>query len=176
MNAPRSGKPWDLSRPEVQNRFKQLVRSTQPYFIIRSPPCTPFSPLQKISRAKRDFRVMEDELNRGKAHINFCLQIYKMQLAGERHFVHEHPVGSTAWNTPEMVESMMRPEVDAAVLHMCAYGIKSTDEIGERLVKKLTRQISSLPEVLSPGSLGCIFARESRHRGSSTAWDWFGGH
>ena len=87
LNDPRSGKPWDPSRPEVQSRVKELVRSTQSYFIIGSPPCTPFSPLQEISRAKRDPRVMEDELNRGKAHINFCLQIYKIQLAGKKHFI-----------------------------------------------------------------------------------------
>ena len=31
---------------------------------------------------------------------------------------------------PEMVKFMMRPEVDAAMLHMCAYAMTSTDEIG----------------------------------------------
>ena len=61
---------------------------------------------------------MAEELRRGKAHINFCIQIYTMQLAAKRHFIHEHPDGSTAWNTTEMVEFMMRPEVDAVVLHM----------------------------------------------------------
>ena len=130
MNDLRTGKPWDLSRPEVQNQARQLVRSTQPYFIIGSPPCTPFSPVQDISRAKRDPRVMQEELNRGKAHINFGLQIYKMQLTGKRNLVLEHPDGSTAWNTPELVEFMMRPEVDAAFLHMCAYGMTSIQEIG----------------------------------------------
>ena len=79
---------------------------------------------------------MSEELRRGKAHIDFCLQIYRMQLAGKRHLIHEHPHGSTAWNTPEMVDFMMRPEVDAAVLHMCACRMTSTDEIGTGLVKK----------------------------------------
>ena len=65
-----------------------------------------------------------------------------MQLAAKRHFIHEHPDGSTAWNTTEMVEFMMKPEVDAVVLHMCAYGMKSEDEKGEGLVKKPTRLMS----------------------------------
>ena len=43
---------------------------------------------------------------------------------------------------------MMRPEVDAAVLHMCVYGMTSTDEFGKGLAKKPTRMISSSPEVL----------------------------
>ena len=42
----------------------------------------------------------------------------------------------------------MWPEADAAVLHMCAYGMTSTDKIGEGLVKKPTRMISSSSEVL----------------------------
>ena len=90
---------------------------------------------------------MEDELNRGKAQINSCSQIYKMQLASKRHFIHEHPDGSTAWNAPEVVEFMMRPEVDAAVLLMCAYGMTSTEDIGDGLVKKPSRMISLSPVV-----------------------------
>ena len=86
---------------------------------------------------------MAEELRRGKAHIDFCIQIYTMQLAAKRHFIHEHPDGSTAWNTTEMVEFMMKPEVDAVVLHMCAYGMMSVDEQGEGLVKKPTRLMSS---------------------------------
>ena len=42
----------------------------------------------------------------------------------------------------------MRPEVNAAVLHMCAFGMTSTDEIGTGLDKKPTRMISSSLEVL----------------------------
>ena len=86
---PATGQRWDLSKPSVQSRVKKLVRDTQPFCVIGSPPCTPFSPLQEISRAKRDARVMEDELNRGKVHMRFCFDIYRMQLAAKRHFMHE---------------------------------------------------------------------------------------
>ena len=72
-----------------------------------------------------------------------------MQLAAKRHFVHGHPGGSTAWNTPERVEFMMRPEVDAVVLCMYAYGMKSEDEKGVSFVKNLVRMMSSSPEVLT---------------------------
>ena len=88
---PATGQGWDLSDPAVQSRVRKLVHHTQPFCIIGSPPCTAFSPLQEIGRAKRDPRVMEKELNQGKAHIRFCLEIYLMQLKAKRHFVHEHP-------------------------------------------------------------------------------------
>ena len=54
MLDPKTGKSWDLSRPEVQSRVIKLVRDTKPYCVVSSPPCTPFSPLQEISRKKRD--------------------------------------------------------------------------------------------------------------------------
>ena len=155
MNDPSSGKPWDLSLPSVQDRVRKLVRSTQPFCIIGSPPCTPFSPLQEISRKKRDPKIMAEELRRGKAHIDFCLQIYAIQLAGKRHFIHEHPECSTAWATVEMKRFMLRPEVDATTIHMCAYGMKSEDDKGEGLVKKATRIMSSSPEVLKRVEARC---------------------
>ena len=43
MNDPKTGAPWDLGRPEVQSRVKKLIKSTQPFCVIGSPPCTPFS-------------------------------------------------------------------------------------------------------------------------------------
>ena len=50
---PQTGKKWDLSEPSVQNRARQLVRTTKPYCIVGSPPCTPFSPLQDKPRETR---------------------------------------------------------------------------------------------------------------------------
>ena len=155
MNDPKTGKPWDLSQASVQSRVRKLVRSTKPYCLIGSPPCTPFSPLQEISRAKRDPKIMAEELRQGQAHINFCLQLYAMQIAGKRHFIHEHPAGSKAWETNELKQFMMRPEVDSTILHMCAYGMTSVDEIGEGLVKKPTRIMSSAPEVLKRVGARC---------------------
>ena len=118
MNDPKTGEAWDLSKPDVQARVRKLIRVTKPYFVIGSPPCTPFSPLQEISRAKRDPKAMAEELRKGREHIKFCIQIYSMQMAGQMHFVHEHPSGSKAWNTEEMVEFMMKHEVDSTTIHM----------------------------------------------------------
>ena len=152
---PATGQGWDLSDPAVQSRVRKLVHHTQPFCIIGSPPCTAFSPLQEIGRAKRDPRVMERELNQGKAHIRFCLEIYLIQLKAKRHFVHEHPDRSRAWDMPEMKEFLLKPEVGAITLHMCAFGMKSKDELGEGLVQKATRVMSSSPEVLKQVDLQC---------------------
>ena len=87
-------------------------------------------------------------MRKGRAHIDFCLEVYAMLPARKRHFIHEHPAGSTAWDTNKMRQFMLRPEVDAVTLDMCTYGMTAVDERGEALVKKPTRLTSSAPEVL----------------------------
>ena len=54
-----------------------------------------------------------------------------------------------------MKRFMLRPEVDATTIHMCAYGMKSEDDKGEGLVKKATRIMSSSPEVLKRVEARC---------------------
>ena len=165
MKDPESGEPWDLSKVHVQNRVRQLVRTTQPYCIIGSPPCTAFSPLQNISKFKRDPNIVKEELRQAKAHVRFCIEIYLMQVRGHRHFVHEHPERSRAWQLPEMKELLLRPEVGSVILHMCAFGMTSTDEMGTAPVKKATRIISTSDEVLKQVNRQCANERGGpRHR------------
>ena len=98
---------------------------------------------------------MKRQLEDAKAHIRFCLEIYTMQIKAKRHFVHEHPEKSRAWQMPEMVSFMMRPEVDSTVMHMCAFGLMGKDEIGEAPIQKATRVMSSSDEVIKRISVRC---------------------
>ena len=81
---------------------------------------------------------MVDELARGKAHIRCCSEVYAMQIAAKRHFVHEHPEISRAWDMPEVKQFLMRPEVDSTTLHMCAFGMT-------RLMRSVRPQCKRLP-------------------------------
>ena len=69
--------------------------------------------------------------------------------------MHEHPENSKAWDMPEITELLMMPEVGSTVLHMCAFGMTSSDKDGEAPVKKGTRIISSSEEVLKRISRRC---------------------
>ena len=53
--------------------------------------------MQEISTAKRDPKVMAKELKDGKGHVECCIEIYRIQLEGRRHIVHEHSEKSKAW-------------------------------------------------------------------------------
>ena len=77
MLDPPTGKPRDLSIDSVQSRVKKLIAETEPFCVIGSPPCTAFSPLQEISRAKRSPEAMRRQLEVAKKHIRFCAEIYR---------------------------------------------------------------------------------------------------
>ena len=47
---PATGKPWDISQPAVRNRVRALVRDTQPFIVIGSPPCTMFANCRTSAR------------------------------------------------------------------------------------------------------------------------------
>ena len=148
VNDPATGEPWDLSKPTVQSKVRKLIRDTKPYCIIGSPLCTAFSPLQEISRAKRDPAKVRRQLKDAQQHIRFCAGMYQERLRNHRHFVHEHPAKSKAWQMPEMKALMMRPEVGLVVMDMCAFGMTGSDDKGVAPVKKSTRIMGSSQEVL----------------------------
>ena len=124
---PATGKAWDLSRREVRERVRQLVRDTRPFIVIGSPPCTMFCGLQNLRNGKRDEDLFQKKLEDAKKHVRFCVEIYRMQIASGRFFLHEHPNSASSWAMPEVVGLAMLAGVDTAVCDMCAYGMVAED-------------------------------------------------
>ena len=94
---PATGKAWVLSKLQVQSRVTKLLRETKPLFLIGSPPCTAFSSLPHLSRAKRDPAVVKAELDAARDHLNFCMDFYEIQIKGGKCFVDDHPHGAASW-------------------------------------------------------------------------------
>ena len=81
-------------------------------------------------------------------HIKFCVEIYKMQIAGRRFFMHEHPHSASSWRMKEIVELVARQDVETSECDMCAYGLKVTDKEGVAFSRKRTRVMSNSPEII----------------------------
>ena len=145
---PSTGRAWDLSDRKVQARVIKLIHDTKPFCIVGSPPCTPFSQLQGLNKARRDPKIVERELNMGKLHMRFCIDVYRMQVKAGRHFAHEHPAGSTAWKMPEVQQFILEYGIDSVKMNMCSFGMTAKDDEGTGLVAKPTRIMSSSPEIL----------------------------
>ena len=93
-----------------------------------------------------------------EAHVllDFAIDIYFMQLAGGRHFLHEHPAGARSWTTEKMTRLMGDPRVGSTIAHMCQFGMTATAKDGSvKPVRKATKFASSSPLILDEISRRC---------------------
>jgi hypothetical protein len=109
-----------------------------------------------LNKARRDPKTVAEELRIGKAHMNFCIDVYRMQMRSGRHFAHEHPAGSTSWNMPEVKQFILEYGIESVKMNMCSFGMTSRDEEGIGLVAKPTRILSSSPEILKRVDRPCV--------------------
>ena len=152
---PATGLAWDLSDKKVQARVVRLITSTAPLFVIGSPPCTAFSRLQALSRAKRDPAVVASELESARVHLRFCMRLYKMQVLAGRFFVHEHPHGADSWQEDSVMEVLAMRGVEVASVYMCAYGMRVNVGPVQGPARKQTKIMSNSREVLRRVAVEC---------------------
>ena len=147
-NYPKTGEPWDLGCKKVQCRVRNMVIQDKPLFLIGSPPCTPFSSLQNLSKHKRDPKIVAEERRVGVAHLEFCMSLYMTQIAENRFFIHEHPSTVTSWQEAAVLQVAALVGVDIAEVDMCVYGMRADTGPVQGIAKKPTKILSNSSEVL----------------------------
>ena len=98
---------------------------------------------------------MKEEWDKAVSHINFCVELYKLQMTGGRLFLHEHPDTASSWGLESIVWLAAQDLVHCVKCDMCAFGMTATDEMGEAPVRKTTRLMSNSPEVLKRVDTRC---------------------
>ena len=137
------GEHWDLSKKEDKREMFRMLHKEKPLFLIGSPPCGPFSPLQNISIHKRDPMVVKQMLEEGRDHLHTSIDAYNVQMDEDRFFLHEHPLPATSWEDPKMKKLMARPGVFCVKGPMCRWGMISEDNKGIGYVRKNTQFITN---------------------------------
>eukprot|EP00969_Alexandrium_andersonii_P033372 1457134-Alexandrium_andersonii.AAC.1 len=89
-------------------------------------------------------RVREEERDRRGAEarvlLEFACEAYRFQLAGGRHFLHEHPSGAPSWQEPSVMRLLAEACVGIAAGHQCRHGQYARGAAGNRQpVRKSTR-------------------------------------
>ena len=120
MVDPATSSPWDLSKKDTQNKVKKMILEGKPFMVIGSPPCTAFSQLQGLNNFKRDPQVVKKELAEACAHIIFCFEMYEIQRKAGRFFMHEHPSSARSWKRPEVLDMLLKEDVELVEVDMCA--------------------------------------------------------
>ena len=89
-------------------------------------------------------------------HLHFVASLYRIQLAGGRHFLHEHPATATSWSDPWIARLLKHPRVGSVVSDQCEYGLLTPDADGiPTPAKKPIRWMSSSSFMLQRLSRRC---------------------
>ena len=138
------GVAYDMRKASDRQRIRERVRRDKPFLVVGSPPCVDWCFYnvafnhKKMTAAELKRRLIEREV-----HLRFAVEIYCMQLAGGRHFLHEHPLGATSWQE-ECIRALARTAgVGTVIGDQCQFGLKTRGPGGQpMLAKKPTRFLS----------------------------------
>ena len=82
-------------------------------------------------------------MENGRRHLEFAAQLYEAQSKAGRYYLHEHPASASSWKEPAIQNLINNHGGILTTAHLCQYGMKSTDQLGEDLVKKPTKFLTN---------------------------------
>ena len=156
-----NGTLWDLSLEDDRAELRRVQNREQPEHLAESPPSDDFNSLLRTRADTREISKLKTE--KIEPQIRACVQSYKLQMAMQKHFVHEHPKDSTSWEMLEVQSLINDPRVYSIDGPMCRWslGARGSNEKVE-FMRKQTRWITSskeIAEVLRDGR----WKRDRRH-------------
>lgn len=137
------GEYWDLSRKEDKLELKRLLKEERPFFLLGSPPCGPFSPLQNLSKNKRTEEENEAIRKGGVEHLEISVECYYHQMENGRFFLHEHPLPAASWKEPCMRKLLEDGRTYVVRSPMCRWNMTAEDQQGIGFVRKETQYVTN---------------------------------
>ena len=119
---------WDLGDKRQQQRAERRLEEDNPWVLILSPMCLPFSQLQRFRTAGPE--RMQQLLAWGRAHLEFSCYLAKRQLQRGGRVLHEHPWSASSWQEPCVKELLAWPGVTAVRCDQCLFGQVAIDASG----------------------------------------------
>ncbi len=149
------GRAWDFTDIEMRRRARERVIRDEPFFLIGCPPCTEYCAYQALNAVRHGWS--EAEVRRrcaaAEVHLAFVCELYELQVANERYFLHEHPAYATSWNVGCIMKVASLAGVRRVTGDQCQYGQETGS--GEP-VKKPTGWMSNSDEVLKSLEAKCL--------------------
>ena len=129
----------DLSKPEVQAKYKKEVQDHDSNVHWIACPCTTFCDWQLQNNGTRTFEVPEGQPTQkeqnGNVLSNFGAELFETSMLAGNFPIAESSGTSgrypKQWNLPAWRRLIQRPDVDFIELDMCAFGLGPPDTVNE---------------------------------------------
>ena len=143
---------WDFNLAKHRSEALRLVREHRPALVLLSPPCTPFSPMRRLTDFKRDPGLVGRELHEGERRVDFSVSIALIQINAGRGFLFEHPRGAKSWKMRSLEKLQAHPQVYTVYLDMCQFELQNSR--GDRFLKP-TLLLTNIETLATPLSRRC---------------------
>ena len=101
------GRPWDVNQVEMRNKAVRRVINDKPLLLICSPICTFPSCMDNTNYPRMPPEDVEQRIEYGRRHAEFCMKFYEIQWRATRDVLHEHPQTARSWHE-DCVKRLMR--------------------------------------------------------------------
>ena len=122
-----NGDAWDSNKVAMRNKAARKLIQDKPRLLIGSPTCTPFSQMNNINYTKMSREEVEQRLDHGRVHLEFCARLYEIQWREGRHLLHEHPQTASSWQERCIEKLMTKNGVQRVDGDQCMHGLKPWD-------------------------------------------------
>ena len=93
-----NGVAYDALLAVDRQRIRERVIRDEPYLVVGCPKCTDYSALTvNLQHPKMTEKELRRRLIEREVLLRFAVEVYSIQLAAGRHFLHEHPRGARSW-------------------------------------------------------------------------------
>ena len=96
----------------------------KPKVLVVTPPCRPFSRLQRISQGKGDIHKKKRKYYEGCVLLQFAMGLCELQMSLDGIFIFEHPRYAEGWNQECVQKIQSLPGVNAIDLDQCCFGLE----------------------------------------------------
>ena len=158
-----NGTMWDLSLEDDRAELRRVQNRKQPELLVGSPPSDDFHSLLNTRVESQEISKLKTE--RIEPQIRTCVQACQLQMAMQKHFVHEHPKDSASWEMPEIQSLVSDPRVHSIDGPMCRWSLKArgSNESRVEFMRKQTRWITSSKEIAEVLRGDGRWKRDRRH-------------
>ena len=157
-----NGTMWDLILEDDRAELRRVQNREQPELLAGSPPGDDFSSL--LNTCVESQVISKLKTQRIEPQIRACVQACKLQMAMQKHFVHQHPQDSTSREMPEIQSLVSDPRVQSIDGPMCRWSLKargSNDRV--EFMRKQTRWLTSSNEIAQVLRGDGRWKRDRRH-------------
>ena len=142
-----NGRPWDFECVHTKNKAVRKLLEDKPKLLIGSPMYIGFCSWTRMDQHKMAAEVVQERLRKARAHLEFCMKLYAIQIHHGRYFLHECPQSATSWKEARVQRILNHKEVIHVTADQCQYGLISKGKEGHGAAREATTFMTNAPHV-----------------------------